>query len=143
MAGVVTVASKLPHALVLELEDEIKDKEPILGGGHREVKRYRKNGQAVTINGTVRPFGAPYSPTVQEGVGLTFGVDADFFQKWLTQKKDYPPVVAGMIFAAASTEDAVSHAREIEGLKSGFEPLDPDNVPEEFKGDITKEKAAA
>ena len=143
MTGVVTVASKLPHGLVLELEDEIKDKEPILGGGHREVKRFRKNGQSVVSNGMVRPFGAPYSPTVQEGVGLTFGVDVDFFQKWLTQKKDYPPVVAGMIFAASTTEHAVDHAREISGLKSGFEPLDPDSVPDEFKGDVTKEKAAA
>lgn len=143
MSGTVTVASKLPHSLVLELEDEVKDKEPILGGGHREVKRYRKNGQSITINGTVRPFGAPYSPTVQEGVGLTFGVDADFFQRWLTQKKDYPPVAAGMIFAAASTENALSHAREISAIKSGFEPVDPSSVPEEFSGNITKEKAAA
>ena len=141
MAGTVTVASKLPHGLVLELEEETKDKEPVMGGGHREVKRWRKNGQAVTINGTARPFGAPYSPIVQEGVGLTFGVDADFFQRWLSQKKDYPPVVAGMIYATATTEDAIDHARDISDLKSGFEPVDPHSVPDEFKGDITQAAA--
>ena len=141
MPGLVTVASKLPHGLVLELEEEIKDKEPVMGGGHREVKRWRKNGHAVTINGTVRPFGASYSPTSQEGVGLTFGVDADFFAKWLSQKKDYPPVAAGMIYAAATVEDAVDHAKEISCLKSGFEPIDPRDVPEEFRGDITQAAA--
>jgi hypothetical protein len=141
MAGFVTVASKLPHALVLELEDKTKEREPVMGGGHREVERWRKNGQAVTINGSARPFGAPYSPTVQEGVGLTFGVDADFFKAWLAQKKDYPPVVLGMIFAAATTEEAIDYARDISGVKTGFEPVDPDEVPEEFKGDITKAAA--
>ena len=143
MAGVVTVASKLPHGLVLELEDETKDREPVMGGGHREVKRWRKNGQTVTINGTARPFGAPYSPTVQEGVGLTFGVDADFFAKWLKQKEDFPPVAAGMIYAATTVEDAVDHAREISGMKSGFEPIDPYSVPDEFKGDVSMATAVA
>jgi hypothetical protein len=141
VAGTVTVASKLPHGLVLELEEEIKDKEPVMGGGHREVKRWRKNGQAVTINGMARPFGAAYSPTVQEGVGLTFGVDAEFFSKWLAQKKDFPPVVAGMIFAAATTESAIDHAQEISSLKTGFEPIDPHSVPEEFRGEITQAAA--
>ena len=140
MPGLVTVASKLPHALVLELEDETKENEPLLGGGSRPVKRWRKNGNAVTINGMALPFNAPYSPTVQNGVGLTFGVDADFFNEWLKQKKDYPPVVAGMIYAETSTEKAIGHAQEIAGLKSGFEPVDPDEIPEEFQGDITKEK---
>ena len=140
MPGLVTVASKLPHALVLELEDKTKDKEPVLGGGHRETERWRKNGKSVTINGAVRPLNAPYSPTVQEGVGLTFGVDADFFGEWLKQKKDYPPVVAGMIYAESSTDKALDHAREVESLKSGFEPVDPNDIPEEFAGEITKEK---
>jgi hypothetical protein len=141
MAGTVTVGSKLPHALVLELEEKTKEREPVMGGGHREVERWRKNGQAVTINGSVRPFGAPYSPTVQEGVGLTFGVDAEFFSKWLAQKKDFPPVAAGLIFAASSTESAVDHARDISDVKTGFEPVDPHSVPDEFKGDITQAAA--
>ncbi len=139
MPGLVTVACKLPHGLILELEEEFKDKEPVMGGGFREVKRWRKNGKAVVVNGARLPFNAPYSPNVQEGVGLTFGVDADFFAEWLKQKKDYPPVALGMIYAETSTEKAIDHAREMSALKSGFEPIDPDNMPEEFQGDITKE----
>lgn len=140
MPGLVTVASKLPHSLVLELEDKIEVSEPVMGGGTRKVPQWRKNGHTVTINGAALPFNAPYTPTVQEKVGLTFGVDADFFNEWLKQKKDFPPVAAGLIYAETSTEKAVGHAQEISDLKSGFEPVDPDEIPEEFQGDITKEK---
>ena len=142
MAGTVTVASKLPFPLVLQLEESYGITEEVFGGGVREKVRWRKVGERVVINGCAIPMDRPTEKQIVGGAAFTHGVDAEFFAKWMEQKRNFAPVVNGLIFAAAKPADVVAEAKDLKDLKSGFEPVDPENLPDEFKA-VEKDKAAA
>ena len=117
--------------LTLQLSEPRKVTEPS-GVGVIEVTRHFPSSKPVVINGCARAFGAPNDVALSGGYALTHGVDADFWSKWLAAHTEYPPVERGMIFAVAKAEDVTREAKNNSKSKSGFEPLDPDNVPAEF-----------
>ena len=133
MPGTVTVASKLPWPLRLQLQESYPVSEEIFGGGVREKMRYRKVGPEVVINGCAVHMDRPNDKQIVGGAALTHGVDADFWAKWVEQHKGFPPVRDGLIFAHAKPEVAASEARNVERIKSGFEATDPSDLPEEFR----------
>jgi hypothetical protein len=149
----VTVACKLPNGLVLRLFDWKEHDEPILGGGARRVKAAHPRPETVTVNGNAAPMnGQPQSYTIidahrrGDGFGLTHNVDAEFFAEWLEQNKDAPYVKEGLIYAYADMGDVASKSRELEKVKSGLEPLDPDGdarAPRQIQPGTRDAKAAA
>lgn len=131
----VVVGCKFPHGLLLRLFEMGEKTVEVIGGGHRNIKE-ALNAQAVDkvvkINGYAVPHGEQSSVAVvggRTGYALTFGVDREFFDKWLDQNKDTDMVRQGLIFAAGSEQSARESAAEKKKLRNGFEPLDPANLP--------------
>lgn len=132
MSDTVTVACKLPHGLVLRLHEMVEMNEPTAGGGFRKVKRAQVIGDPVTLKGYVRRFDrrldpAPVAQT--SSFALTPGVDADFFKRWLSQNADLDAVKNNLVWAHTETDMVEGFIREHEAQKSGFEPIDPNNLP--------------
>jgi hypothetical protein len=94
----------------------------------------------VKINGPARYAGLDLPHDIKGGCGLTYGVDADFFAEWLRLNRDEPYVKYGLVFAQPTGKPGEIDAQIKDHRKrmSGMEPLDPKNLPEEFKGKIEK-----
>lgn len=144
MAGTVTVGCRLPAGLTLRNYDMVDFDEPVFGGGVKVIKRAKQVGPDVKINGSARRMGFDTPHDIRGGVGLTYGVDADFFVKWLEANKDEPYVKNGTVFAQP-TEKAMreipAQSRDVRQIKSGFEPLDMNDLPNEFRGKIERSYA--
>src|SRR4051812_37597048 len=139
MPGTLTIACKIPNGLILQTFAMEDHDEPVFGGGFRTVKRAVKTHHApVKLNGPARFAGKDLPHDIKGGYGLTYNVDADFFAEWIRQNKDEPYVKNGMIFAQPSgkTADIDSQIKENLKRKSGMEPLNPSDLPEEFKGKV-------
>ena len=95
----VTVGCKLPHGLVLEL-----------------------GGVEVTINGV-------NSSLIVGGFGLTEGVDAAFFDAWMSANKHTAIVKNELIFAQSKTSEAQAEAKDKAANKSGLEGLGKQDLP--------------
>lgn len=140
-AETVTVACKLPNGVILQncvMEDR---REPMMGGGFKEVKRARRLPETYKVNGSafntelLRSGDVPY--TVVAGFGITPGIPKEFWERWLDANRDTDLVKGGFIFAHVSESDARRYASEHVGLKSGLEPIDPD-APGAFAGNQTR-----
>lgn len=92
----VVIGCKLPHGLILDHPLDPSKK--------------------VELNGLNRSLivGAPYATTE---------VDGEFWEQWKTVHKDFPALQSGAIFEAASASEAAAVAKELEGEKTGFEPM--------------------
>ena len=136
----VTIACKLPHGLRLRLHEWAEVQEPVLGGGTRIEKRARPTGQEVVVKGVAHEASKSPDAPMAFGYALTHGVDADFWEKWVAQNKGSTVLEGGMTFAHAKPADAEAHAREGRAVRSGLEPLDPNNLP--MKGVQTAPESA-
>ena len=131
---VVTVACKLPAGLIIDVREppvimNTPHGEALISG--RVLKSVKLNGSAaqrrMESNGQV----LGEHPMVAGGYGLTENVSKDFFDKWLAENRDYPPVAAGAVFALPKIESVRSKAKEQgSDIKSGFEPLDRKAIKE-------------
>ena len=65
-------------------------------------------------------------------------LDADFWNEWAKQHQTFAPYENGLIFAHEKPGAVESEAKNRAKEKSGFEPVDPDNVPAEFKSKIER-----
>lgn len=95
-----TVGCKLPNGMILHMADR----------------------DPVTLKGA-------NSSAVVGGFGITTGVDASFMDAWLEKHKDLAPVKGGFVFTMEKKNDAEAYAKEMGGLKTGMEPLDPQKPP--------------
>lgn len=136
----VSVACKVPNGLILRLFEPVEANEPVMGGGFRKVHAFRPTGKNVTIKGPAHRLEMAPSVPVIGGYGLTHGVDADFWSKWLEQNKESPLVTSGQIFANEKSTYVESQSREGAKIKSGLEPIDRNNLP---KGIEAKNDKAA
>lgn len=134
----VVVACKIPVGLELQCSDEQEYQEEYRDTEGRQRTRARarliKAGPVVLIAGTAYPVGqAPAGfrdkPMMAGGYALTFGVNKDFFDRWMEQNKLNPIVVNRMIFGYEKIEEVRAKARNYADLKSGLEPLSPDDDP--------------
>lgn len=139
----IIVASKLPMAL--ELQHCVKRTMQMKNGNTAwKEDVWVKSGQIVVINGTSYPNGQlpdgmPDRPQMRSGAALTYGVDKDFFDKWLEQNKDSEMVKNGLIFAAEKGEDVSAEARARVKTLSGLEPLNPEGdrrMPKKINGRV-------
>jgi hypothetical protein len=144
MPGTVTVACKIPTGLILQTYIMEDHDEPLFGGGNKTIKRaVRSPHPPVKINGPARYAGLDLPHDIKGGCGLTYNVDADFFAEWLRQNRDEPYVKNGLIFAQPSGKSGEidGQIRDHRKQMSGMEPMDPRNLPQEFKGRIEKADA--
>jgi hypothetical protein len=131
MPDTVTVACKLPHGLVLRLHEMEDVNEPTAGGGFRKSKRAKVVAEKV-VKGYSRRFDRRLEPAPaaqSSSFALTPGVDAEFFKKWLAQNHDLDAVKNNLIWAHSETDMVEGFIKEHEAQKSGFEPIDPNNLP--------------
>lgn len=130
----VVVACKIPNGLILQLEKREEAIEPSPAGG-RKIEVGRKIGDPVKLNGCAIPMtGQPPAHQITGGFGLTV-VPKDFWDKWVKQNEGLDVLVNGLVFAHEKRETTEAKAREMKGLRSNMEPLDPDsrNADKSFK----------
>ncbi|MGO4738639.1 hypothetical protein AB4099_18975 [Bosea sp. 2KB_26] len=131
--GTVTVACKLPHGLILQLQEPREVAEPTQASPDRKVTRYERVGKVVAIAGCALHMDRPSAKQVIGGFALTHGVDAAFFAKWLDQNKELPAVEGGFIFAAEKMGTLEGQIAKGEKRRTGMEPADPKALPAEFR----------
>lgn len=129
----VTICSKLPFPLIMELQESHKVAVEVFGGGTREVLRHSKTGKRFTLKGCAYDRGAPLTREIVHGAALTHGVPREFAEEWFKQNAGNPIVMNDLVFAANNGADAKAKAREHKDDLSGFEPLNPRKIPDEFK----------
>ena len=142
MPGTICVACKLPHGLKLQLQAPTDIKENTIFGPRESKQWFRIPGKVVTIQGFAHQANKAPNAPLKHGFALTHGVDADFFEEWMKQNRDSDVVQNGFIFASAKEPDAVAHARDYKDERCGFEPINPDNLPNEFKRKIATASSA-
>jgi hypothetical protein len=139
----VTVASCWPH----EIETYIcRPIEAAVTGqyGSTTEKQFRRDPSTRQFFlGVGRPRGEPPPgypdppPTIRmkrkDGsfclYALTHGVDAAWWEEWVEQNKD-TEMVRNLVVRAAPTDDELRAAiKENPEIRSGFEPVDPENDP--------------
>lgn len=139
MPGTVTVACALPHGFRMQLQHEVTIPAPSREDPTRKEKISRFFGEPVIINGPApnrdqkRVMDGNAVPTTG-GYALTFGVSKDLWDKWKTQMEDWEPLVKGQVFAHENSQKTKDEARAGQFGPSGFEPFNPSNPPDEFKG---------
>ncbi len=123
----VTVACKIPNGIVIQNHQLVDGFEPVFGGGNRPVKVGQPVGNPITLVGPSRSFNSdPDLKRVVGGYGLTFGVDADYFEKWMKDNAHTDMVAKGLIFSHESDARVVDQAKDMKSIQSGLEPLRPD-----------------
>lgn len=136
MAGLVTVACKIPNGLLLQVFQMEDAQEPVMGGGWKTVKRATRVGASVKLNGPAVAYGKPMPHDIRYGVGLTYGVDADFYNAWAEQNKGSDFIVKRLVYAHAKGSEVEAQSKDQVSIKSGLEAVDPQNLPDEFKRKI-------
>lgn len=132
-AKYVTVACKFPVGMALQLCAARKEEEQTPMGSRTRITHH-KVGKIHYVRGPGQPNGQTPKgykrPDVSDGgYALTRNIPADFWEQWLEQNKDAPYVVNKIIFAAGSYDLAEGESNEHADVRSGFEPLVPDDDP--------------
>ena len=134
----IRIGCKLPHGLWLEVG--IERVPGVWGGSHRGPKYAR-----VLLNGTHAEFQRK-APTIQPVAtlnpepGLT-DIPKEIWDAWIAEPaKDgtgggfgyrHPARLNNLIFVVPkSKDDAKAVLQAVESLRTGFEPLDPDKLPD-------------
>lgn len=125
----VTVALNHPAGIIMRVFEMVKDYEPVLGGGQREIQKAEMRGEPIRLNGNAVGKGFIPSWRVVAGFALTPGVPKEFWDLWCEQNKDLPLLKNHLICAYPSIDGATAMAEERAGLRSGLEPIVPDNDP--------------
>lgn len=93
----VTVGCKLPNGLIIEV-----------------------GGQSVELNGA-------NASNIVGGHGITYDVDADFFNAWLEAHQDRDMVKNGFVFAHEEAKNTKAEAREKADNETKLEAINPDD----------------
>jgi hypothetical protein len=128
----VCIACKIPIGLKLRLFREETYYENVMGGGVKESVRHIPTGDEITLNGSAINIDAMrlnqgMDKIVVGGAGFTLGVPKDFWDAWLAANKDTDLVRNRQVWSASSEAGARARAREEASIRSGLEPIDPDN----------------
>jgi hypothetical protein len=130
----VTVACKLPHGFIMQLQEKTTQVQPVMGGGLRETEIWVPSNShpPIPLYGNAHPQNMAPIADIASGFALTYDVPKDFWDVWVAQNKTLPAVKNGLIFAQPNARRTKDEAKEKVGLKTGLERLDPNNLPKEF-----------
>lgn len=120
----VIVACKLPQGHKARLHIGYEATEVIQGLPHK-MRKFRPTGEEFVFKGPARAQNEGPRVVTASGFALTFGVPADFWEKWYDQHKELDAVKAGLIFAYDRQADVKAAAKERKDIKTGLERLDP------------------
>lgn len=125
----VLVACKLPNGLRMRIYKEVERSEPT-PMGHKMVKVWEPTGDVVVLAGTAVPFGTMPEDPIVNGYSLT-PVDKEFWDTYVSQNKDSEAIKNELIFAHEKQDNVVAQTKSQrkQGVVSGMEPLDPNNLP--------------
>jgi len=132
---IITVGCKYPHGLRIFEEKPVKVVREMRGGS-REVTEWHKTGKFVDLKGTAYHVDQPRPILSPDGYAVTTGVDAEFFNAWMEAHKNDDFVTSGAIAKIDQNSRVEGAARDMRGQKTGFEPIDPKNLPPEFSGKV-------
>jgi hypothetical protein len=135
----VWVICKLPHGLTIYPEVEKESDAPDASGKRRTVW-VEVPEQRVKLNGANSSTVVGRSGRIL-GYGMT-EVDRGFWERWISQHKDFPAVKNGMIASQETRERAMSAAMENKSLLTGFEQIEP-NAPSDQPGVVSTDEAYA
>ena len=121
----VVVACKVPqgHRARLFQRREVQTVTP--GGIVQSVIENVPTGEEFVFKGPQHGQNEGPRVTTVSGFALTFGVPADFWDRWYDQHKSHDLVRSGLIFAHARQDNVKGEAKEKKGLTTGFERIDP------------------
>lgn len=132
----VTVASKMPMALILKLyrmETVTRRRD---GTSWDETVAVEDGGAFAIIAGTSYPNGPPPEgvelpdrPQTIAGYALTHNVSKDKWDRWLEANKDTKMVKNHLIFAYPSLDGVRGEAREHKKAQSGLQAINPNDDP--------------
>jgi hypothetical protein len=94
----VWVACKMPNGLIPRLHRFEKMREPVMGGGTREVEIARPTGESVRVRGNTFPYGTVPNWIIEGGFGFT-QIDKVFWDQWLEQNKELAVVKNRLLWA--------------------------------------------
>ena len=142
MPGTLTVGCRHPNGIIMRLYAMVDVDQQVMGGGVRSVKEARAliDKGEVKLNGCARFVGKDMPHDIRGGAGLTYGVDADFYAEWARQNPDL--VRNKVVFAHAKPNETTAEAKDVRPVKTGFEPIQPNALPDEFKGKVQTAAAA-
>jgi hypothetical protein len=131
----VTVASKLPSPLRLQVCEMLDTTEQVMGGGVREIKVANRVAE-IYVNGVSKKIEQAFGCEVVGGYALTRGVDKDLWERWLADNLKSPMVTKGLIFAHEDHDRVADQARELKDVRSNMEPMefDPADDPRTPRG---------
>jgi hypothetical protein len=127
--GHVVVGCKIPNGIILQLSAFEENTEPVMGGGHREVKTGRKVGEKYVVRGPAVKYGEIPKFLMVGGYALTSGIPEDFWNEWVRQNQDSDIVRRNLIIAFPKIEDLQAKCLENEKRLTGLEPMDPLKLP--------------
>lgn len=145
-AETVTVACKLPNGLKLQVWRQEEYMETYVGG-HMPAKRAIPVDECYFLNGTAIDIAAlttnqGLDKVVTAGYALTPGIRKEYWDEWLKQNAQAPYVTNKLVFAASNEMNARSMAKDHKTVRSGLEPIDPNNPSERMpKGRFTVERS--
>lgn len=110
------VYCKLPNGLTMCLEVDGEVKRVTLPRSARYIQPHPKfiptKEKYIVLGSTVTP------------------VAKDFWDAWVKKMgKEYAPIKNGLVWASPNRSDGDARAREMETVKTGFEQLEPKDVP--------------
>ena len=127
--GYVCVGCKVPNGIILQLSVREEQREPVMGGGHRNVEIWKKEGDKYTLRGPSIPFGTMPRFIVAGGYAITSGIPEDFWNEWLRQNKDSDVVRNKLVLAFQDLADLQDACIDNEKRTTGLEPIDPSRIP--------------
>jgi hypothetical protein len=127
--GTVIVGCKIPNGLILQLTTWESQAEPVMGGGHRDVKVGRKTGDRYYVRGPRIPYGTVALFSMSGGYALTHGIPEDFWEKWLEENKQQTYVKRELIVAHKALDYVQEQCYDNRDVLTGLEPIDPENLP--------------
>lgn len=146
----VTIGCKWPNGIVMRLYDLVEET-VIYNGNPVKESRAMQKGEEYVLNGFSLDLGKmaggiPPEHEIVGGYGLTHGIPRAFAEEWFEQNKNSDLVKRNLVFMSGREQDARAQARDLKSLKSGIEPIDPnDPAPRAGlrSGSIQKEQVPA
>jgi len=126
----VTVFSKLPLKLTLQLSHRETTMQAGLGMEARPVEIAKKYGEKYIINGTAEYRGADmlgWTPPFKSfGFAVTRKVvPKAFWEAWCKEHHDFDALVNGFLFAVDEESNGDAQAKESANRMTGFDPMIP------------------
>lgn len=138
----VTVACKMPGGLILRTYDMVKETK-IVNNTTVDETVAKPTGHEYILNGYAINMADIQAGNMPEhlivgGFGLTPGIPKDFWERWLHDNRDTALVRNRVVWACDTDLGASSEAKNSRSVRSGLEPLDPNNLPPDVRGRRTR-----